>query len=256
VTKIDMTNFVNWSYNIDMDHPKADQPRSTSYQQARAGLILDVAAELLQRYGYKRVTIEDVATRAGIGKGTIYLHWKTREALFNTVLAREYATAIEDLVQVLRRDPSAALPEHLTSTFYRIVMQRPLLKAAYTADLETLGRLGQSAISKVVDAQEKKVVGDYLSLLSEFGLTPSEVSPEEALYAFLALMTGFFLFEPLQEDRFQIALNRRSEILGITVQRVFGTRQPLPAETVQSVATRTIEIFAQYAEIYRTQQWS
>jgi AcrR family transcriptional regulator len=33
-------------------------------------------------YGYKRVTIDDLAAGAGIGKSTIYLHWKTREALF------------------------------------------------------------------------------------------------------------------------------------------------------------------------------
>lgn len=52
------------------------------HRQLRAERILDTTAELLCQHGYKRVTIDDVARRAGVGKGTVYLHWKTREALF------------------------------------------------------------------------------------------------------------------------------------------------------------------------------
>ncbi|MGW2198666.1 helix-turn-helix domain-containing protein, partial [Streptosporangium sp. NPDC001682] len=40
----------------------------------RADRILDAAAELLVRLGYRKVTIDDIARLAGIGKGTVYLH--------------------------------------------------------------------------------------------------------------------------------------------------------------------------------------
>ena len=43
-------------------------------RDARAERILDVAADLLQRWGYKRLTMDDVASESGVGKGTIYLH--------------------------------------------------------------------------------------------------------------------------------------------------------------------------------------
>ena len=43
--------------------------------EERAGRILDAAAELLLRWGYKRVSIEEIARHAGIGKGTVYLHF-------------------------------------------------------------------------------------------------------------------------------------------------------------------------------------
>ena len=46
------------------------------------------AAELLVRWGYQRVTIDEVARHAGIGKGTVYLHFRTKDALFLTVLLR------------------------------------------------------------------------------------------------------------------------------------------------------------------------
>ena len=40
-------------------------------QHERGERILDAAADLVLRWGYKRVTIEDVAKQAGIGKGTV-----------------------------------------------------------------------------------------------------------------------------------------------------------------------------------------
>ncbi len=56
--------------------------------ESRSQLVLDSAAELLVRWGYRRVTIDDVTAHAGIGKGTVYLHLRTKDALFLTVLLR------------------------------------------------------------------------------------------------------------------------------------------------------------------------
>ena len=42
-------------------------------------LILDAADRLLARYGYRKMTIDDLAREVGIGKGTVYLHFKSKE---------------------------------------------------------------------------------------------------------------------------------------------------------------------------------
>ena len=44
-------------------------------------LILDAVDILLAKYGYKKMTMEDVARQVGIGKGTIYLHFSRKEEL-------------------------------------------------------------------------------------------------------------------------------------------------------------------------------
>jgi AcrR family transcriptional regulator len=44
-------------------------------------LILDAAERLLVRYGYKKMTIDDIAKEVGIGKGTIYLHFNSKEEI-------------------------------------------------------------------------------------------------------------------------------------------------------------------------------
>ncbi len=44
-------------------------------------LILDAVDVLLAKFGYKKMTMDDVARQVGIGKGTIYLHFPGKEEL-------------------------------------------------------------------------------------------------------------------------------------------------------------------------------
>ncbi|HEV2704638.1 MAG TPA: TetR/AcrR family transcriptional regulator [Pyrinomonadaceae bacterium] len=41
--------------------------------------ILDAVDRLLARYGYRKMTMDDIAHEVGIGKGTIYLHFASKE---------------------------------------------------------------------------------------------------------------------------------------------------------------------------------
>src|SRR6185369_10094567 len=43
--------------------------------------ILDATDRLLARYGYKKMTIDDLAQEVGIGKGSVYLHFSSQEEI-------------------------------------------------------------------------------------------------------------------------------------------------------------------------------
>ena len=53
--------------------------RAIAVREDIRDVILDAADRLLARYGYKKMTIDDLANEVGIGKGTIYLHFKSKE---------------------------------------------------------------------------------------------------------------------------------------------------------------------------------
>ena len=48
-------------------------------KEAVKDAILDATDRLLARFGYRKMTVEDIAVEAGIGKGTIYLHFASKE---------------------------------------------------------------------------------------------------------------------------------------------------------------------------------
>lgn len=54
-------------------------------KQQRRQAILDVAWERFQETSYQAITMAEVAERAGLAKGTIYLYFKTKEELFLSV---------------------------------------------------------------------------------------------------------------------------------------------------------------------------
>ena len=53
--------------------------RAIAVREDIRDVILDAADRLLARYGYKKMTIDDLASEVGIGKGTIYLHFNSKE---------------------------------------------------------------------------------------------------------------------------------------------------------------------------------
>tara|TARA_R110000824_G_scaffold118960_18_gene272567 strand:- start:98447 stop:99121 length:675 start_codon:yes stop_codon:yes gene_type:complete len=70
----------------------------------KASLILEAALDLFRQYGYRRTSMEDIATAAQVAKGTLYLYFKSKDELFEA-LARHLAAQIEqDLIQALALD--------------------------------------------------------------------------------------------------------------------------------------------------------
>ena len=53
--------------------------RGTSTKAAVRDAILDATDRRLARFGYKKMTIDELAADAGIGKGTVYLHFSSKE---------------------------------------------------------------------------------------------------------------------------------------------------------------------------------
>ncbi len=66
-------------------------------------LILDGVDVMLARFGYRKMTMEDLARQVGIGKGTIYLHFPGKEELALAHVDR----IVERLLQRLREISAA-----------------------------------------------------------------------------------------------------------------------------------------------------
>jgi AcrR family transcriptional regulator len=125
-----------------------------------------------------------------LGKGTVYLHWKTREDLFRAVFEREAAEAIEELIRALRPDPNAWMLHRMAPSYFLIIMRRPLLTAVFPDDSELLGELPRPD-SDAGEHRDQLTARAYFELLAEHGLLQADLRPEAAAYAFLATRRGW-----------------------------------------------------------------
>jgi AcrR family transcriptional regulator len=89
----------------------------TETNASREDLILDAADRLLARYGYRKMTIDDLAREAGIGKGTVYLHFRSKEDVVLSHVDRIANRVVTELRVIAASDapPAAKLSEMLVT---------------------------------------------------------------------------------------------------------------------------------------------
>ncbi|MEV0199687.1 TetR/AcrR family transcriptional regulator [Nonomuraea sp. NPDC050691] len=168
---------------VDVDPAGGARPRSGRRPTAA---LLDVAAGLLLRHGYRRVTIDDVAAGAEIGKDTVYLHWKTRAQLFGAVFTREVCFAMDELRRALLDDPRTCLVHRFARVYFLAVARRPLLRGFLLADAELTGKLTAG-----LDERHAAMAHGYFDLLAGHRLLREDMGVEEVGFSYQATFEGF-----------------------------------------------------------------
>src|SRR4051812_3793359 len=74
---------------------------STLAKSDRKDQIYRATRELLARGDFHSLTIDDVARRAGIAKGTVYLYFKTKESLYADLVQSLFGEWFEQVESIV-----------------------------------------------------------------------------------------------------------------------------------------------------------
>ncbi|MEU4550036.1 TetR/AcrR family transcriptional regulator [Nonomuraea dietziae] len=220
-------------------------------QLERADRILDTAQDLLLRWGYRRVTIDEIAKRAGVGKGTVYLHWRTRDELFLAVGAREAVAMIEAVTAAMRADPAEIALHAYMRRFFLEAMRRPVLRALFTRDTETLDRFLSSPARQPLEGAKLLASREYLGALADNGLLREDLRPEDLDYSLPTIAFGFFAIEPLLLKAIALSLEEKADQLADVLRRTYGPAAPPSTARFAAAAPKVVEIFERLALEYR-----
>ncbi|QYC39883.1 Fatty acid metabolism regulator protein [Nonomuraea coxensis DSM 45129] len=219
-------------------------PQDPARQLERAHRILDAAAELILRWGYDKTTIDDVARRAGVAKGTIYLHWRTRDQLFAALLRRERV----HLFAGVRAGAPATLPE-LFGGIVRESLSRPLLRAILLGDDEVLGKLTRMKRTSGTGLELGAPLDAYIARLIELGAVRAE--PGDHLTVVSSITYGFVALPDLLPESARLPGERIAELVTDTVERALCTGRPLAEAERRAVAEATADILDAMEEVAR-----
>ena len=203
--------------------------------EARMERVLDAAGELLLRWGYQRVTIDEIARHAGIGKGTVYLHFPNKDALFLTLLLRAQRRSIARLLAEIRADPANALMSRVVPHVYLGVSADPVLRALYLGDAAVLGRLAHEAAETLggLAAERARGVREHFRLLREAGAMRTDLDLDAQVYVMQAVATGFFFVDAMPGG--PADPRHRAELIARTVAGALEVADP-PMDAVAAVA--------------------
>jgi len=140
------------------------------------------AAKAVFSTGGAEASLEAVARAAGVGIGTLYRHFPTREALFEAVYRRE-VQQLADLAEQLKREaaPVEALRHWLRSNVKFVATKKGMLAAL------ALAAYNNSELYSFSFDRLTKAVGGLLDRAIASGDIRADISPEDLLRALIGM---------------------------------------------------------------------
>src|ERR1700676_4133199 len=140
------------------------------------------AAKVVFSAGGADASLEAVAKRAGVGIGTLYRHFPTREALFEAVYRRE----VQQLGELAEQLKSEAAPVDALRRWMRSNVEFVATKKGMSAAL-ALAAHGSSELYAYTFDRLTKAVGALLDRAVAAGDIRSDIGPEDLLRALVGM---------------------------------------------------------------------
>jgi len=203
------------------------QQRKEREFQRREREILDAALALFTGGDWQSVTVEEIAERAEIGKGTVYKHFASKDEIYARLAAEFQEQAIGRLegidaslpvMQRLRMIIAVFWEQHMKAAEYQHLVQyceredfRRGLSEVARSELAQLDERLQLAIGRVLNdgieqgilprkTPQQLVFGPMAALTGATRMMWSGCSTEEAPEAYLREITNFILAGMLYQE--------------------------------------------------------
>ncbi len=110
------------------------QIHASSKKQERSEQILQTAMTVFAREGYYKADVDEIAVKAGVGKGTIYRHFKSKKGLFLAVVEWGISKMKDAIIETIK-DIDSPIEKIIQATstyltffethrgFYRVLIQ-------------------------------------------------------------------------------------------------------------------------------------
>ncbi len=204
------------------------QPESDE-RKLREERILDAATTLLVRWGYRKTTIDDVAREAGVGKGTIYLHWKDKNDLFRAAIWREQQRYSDELQRRIAADPEGGLLHRITIHGMLAALSNPLMTAIFRGNSDIFNGFLGSHDPRFIN----QLLGDtdtYIIELQHKGLIRVDIPAPVITYLLTALKFGIINSSDLISQERIPDMEQLTESLSDLIRRWLEPEQ-LPSQS-------------------------
>lgn len=164
----------SFARKMSFESPKTSRkPRADSIRNRE--LLLDAATQIFSTGG-PQASLEAVARRAGVGIGTLYRHFPTREALFEAVYRHE-VDHLADLAAQLARggDPVEALRKWLHANVRLVAAKKGMIEG-----LQLVAH-GSSELKAYSWDRLTRAIDLLLSRAAKAGRIRADIPPEDLL---------------------------------------------------------------------------
>ncbi|MFF1817946.1 TetR/AcrR family transcriptional regulator [Kribbella sp. NPDC058245] len=209
-----------------------------------AARILGAARELVLKRGVKGLTVAEIADRAHVAKGTIYLHWDTREDLLVGLFGRDFLAALDGFSELLATDPDGARPSRLLPMLVRSTVEHPFICALQIEDDDLLGVLAQHPRSAdlLANLGPAALIGVALPVWRRHKLARTDWTFDDQAYALQALFLGFMSTAIGGRVLSSISVDDPFRVVAVATTALLGPEEPGPGDVQATADAALVEI--------------
>ncbi|MFF3665810.1 TetR/AcrR family transcriptional regulator [Microtetraspora malaysiensis] len=214
------------------------------HHSRKAARILDSTRALVADHGVRKVTVSEITRAAGVGKGTVYLYWPTKEDLILGLFARELLRFLDEVIARITADPAAVLPRRLAPLLIRTGLESPLARRLNSGDAELLRLLTEQAGDRDLfdRTQPSALCEAVMPILRRHGLIRHDRPLADQAYAMHAVLVGFgtAMSEPATAPP---SAGDPGDVLADTVALLLDPPDAPGDQAVTAAAGQTIAVF-------------
>jgi AcrR family transcriptional regulator len=149
-----------------------------SDNEVREQRILDAAANLIAHYGYDKTTVSDIANEAHISKGAIYLHFQSKEELFEALLLREMSRYSEKWLELIEADPKGGTMAGVFKNTLYAMSSSPLIAGFFKQDRRMMGNYIRKEGNLFQRIGRNNGRAEFLRMMQEAGAVRQDIDPK------------------------------------------------------------------------------
>lgn len=111
---------------------KTKLTRKERERKARKELIIDVTESIIKEKGFENITMDEIAEKAEMGKGSLYLYFKNKISIILAICERGSRILNQSMSQVFTEEISGLeMVEKIGQTYFRFISDNPLYFNAF-----------------------------------------------------------------------------------------------------------------------------
>lgn len=144
----------------------------------REKLIFDATERLLGKFGYDKTTVADIAKEAGISKGAIYLHFKSKDELIERLLIHAMLGFSANWFGAIEADPQGGLIGNMYLNMLKVIDQTPLMAVIMRQDGAILGNYLKKKDNFFVKNQRQGMRHEFVAMMQAAGAIRQDLDPK------------------------------------------------------------------------------
>jgi AcrR family transcriptional regulator len=162
--------------------------------------ILDAAEQAIRQFGFRRASMNDVATMAGVSRGSVYRYYPDRDALVRSVLERMAQRFVASSTASVRRRRTLAAQVAEAAVFIRTHLDDAILTLTPPGDDDTL-------LAALLATQIEGLLAEFVAFWQPFladavarGEISADIDPRRAAEWIVRVMVSFVVMPSVVID--------------------------------------------------------